>query len=129
MEVGKVMKYYSEITGWGKDALFFLEDSEANFIIIFNDTAPPELAEISVLHTQSKLFLPPQVDDVLIIGNKAFTITAVGDEAIHTLAELGHCTLCFKGAAEPDRPGCIMVQGTEPLLETDIKVGTTIEIH
>ena len=27
------MKYFSEIVDWGKDALFFLEDEEANFII------------------------------------------------------------------------------------------------
>ena len=124
-----MLKFFSEITGWGNDALFFLEDPDANFIILFNESAPPELADLSVLHTETKLLLPPEKGDVLIIADKAFTITAVGDEAIHTLRDLGHCTICFKGAPEPDRPGCIMVAGDEPLKETDIQVGATIEIH
>ena len=122
-------KYVSKITGWGNDALFLLEDKDSEFIIIFNDDAPPELADISVLHTKAELLMPPERVDVLLIGDKVFTITAVGDEALHTLKTLGHCTLCFKGKDEPDRPGCIMLQGDEPLLKSDIRVGTSIEIH
>ncbi|MFC2637366.1 MAG: PTS glucitol/sorbitol transporter subunit IIA [Mitsuokella sp.] len=79
-----MLKFFSEITGWGNDALFFLEVPDANFIILFNESAPPELADISVLHTETKLLMPPEKDDILIIANKAFTITAVGEEAIHT---------------------------------------------
>ncbi len=123
------MKYYAEITGWGKDSLFFLEDNEANFIILFNDNAPPELAEVSVLHTQGGYLEDPSVDDMMIIGDKVFTITAVGEEAKHTLKELGHCTLCFRGENEVDRPGCIMVKGDVPLLVSDVQCGVTIEIH
>ena len=124
-----MVKYYAEITGWGNDALYFLEDEESNFIILFNNNAPEDLADISVLHTIGKLLLPPAVNDTLIIGNKAFTITAVGDEAIQTLDTLGHCTLVFKGKDEPDRPGCIMLAGDEPLKKEDIVAGATIEIH
>ena len=124
-----MLKFFSEITGWGNDALFFLEDPDANFIILFNESAPPDLADISVLHTETKLLMPPEKDDILIIANKAFTITAVGEEAIHTLRDLGHCTICFKGEAEPDRPGCIMAAGDVPLKQSDIRVGATIEVH
>ncbi len=123
------MKYHSKITGWGNDALFFLEDPEANFIIIFNEDAPPELADISVLHTKEPLLGEPAVGDMAIIADKVFTITAIGDEAKSTLRDLGHCTLVFKGASEPDRPGCIMLEGDENLLVADIQKGATIEIH
>ena len=122
------MKYSSTITGWGDDALFFLEDADANFIIIFNEDAPPELADISVLHTKAALLSEPAVGDTMIIGEKVFDVTAVGDEAKHTLRDLGHCTLCFKGGDEPDRPGCVMLKGSEQLLKNDIKVGIKIEL-
>ena len=38
----------------------------------------------------------------MTICGKEFTISAVGSEAPHTLKELGHCTLSFKGGTEPD---------------------------
>lgn len=122
------MKYHAMITGWGDNALAFLEDPDANFIIIFNDDAPPELADLSVLHTKEELLGIPAKGDTVIICNKVFTITAIGDEAKSTLRTLGHCTLVFKGKDEPDRPGCIMLEGDEPLLASDIQVEQTIEI-
>ena len=123
------MKYHATITGWGNDALYFLDDPDSNFIIIFNEDAPPELADISVLHTKAPLLGEPAVGDMVFIAGKLFTITAVGDEAKSTLRDLGHCTLVFKGADEPDRPGCIMLHGDEPLKAHELKVGQTIEIH
>ncbi|MBF1693306.1 PTS glucitol/sorbitol transporter subunit IIA [Selenomonas sp.] len=123
------MKFYCEITSIGEESLLFLDDPNANFIIIFNNNAPEELAEFSVLHTPANYNADPVVGDTLIIGDKAFTITAIGDEALHTLRELGHCTLSFKGGDTPERPGCIMLQGDAPLVKDDIKMGVTIEIH
>ena len=123
------MKYHTMITGWGDVALDFLEDPEANFIIIFNDDAPPELAEISVLHTKEQLLAIPAPGDTMIIGEKVFDITAVGEEAKSTLRDLGHCTLSFKGGSEPERPGCIMLEGEQPLKKTDIQIETLIEIY
>ena len=121
------MKYYSEITGWGNDALYFLSDKESNFIIIFNEGAPPELAEIAILHKPAPLLTNLEIGDSVLICDKAFTITAIGTEAEHTLKELGHCTFSFKGGTEPERPGCIMLEG-EDLLPADITKGGTIEI-
>ena len=123
------MKYHAIITGWGQDALAFLEDPESNFIIIFNDDAPPELADLSVLHTKEELMEVPARGDTVVIGEKVFEITAVGEEAKSTLRNLGHCTLVFTGKDEPDRPGCIMLKGDEPLLTSDIQVENTIEIY
>lgn len=122
------MKYSTKITGWGEEALTFLEDSENGFIIIFNKNAPEELKEIAVLHTTDGLGADPVVGDTVVICEKVYEVTAIGDEALHTLRELGHCTLCFRGDNEPERPGCIMLEG-ESLLPEDVVVGATIEIY
>ena len=123
------MKFYCEITHWGEESLLFLDDPNANFIILFDNSAPEELVEFSVLHTETEYSEDPAVGDTVIVCNKAFTITAIGDEALHTLKELGHCTLSFKGGDAAERPGCIMLQGDEPLTKDDIKAGATIEIY
>ena len=120
------MKYSSEITGWGSEAKAFLK--ELNYIILFNDNAPSELAEISILHT-AELHGDIAVGDTVIIGDKVFEITAVGDEAQHTFKELGHATINFAGRDVPDLPGHIMLKGDEPLTEEDIQKGVKIEIY
>ncbi len=53
------MKYKATITGLGECALDFLDEC-CNFIIIFNEDAPPELADISVLHTKSEVKEDPK---------------------------------------------------------------------
>ncbi len=121
------MKYNSAITGWGIGALEFLSDKDLNFIIVFNEGAPPELQEIAVLHKPSPVLADLAVGDTVIICEKVFTITAIGSEAPHTLKELGHCTFSFKGGSEPERPGCIMLEGEE-LTPADITLGGMIEI-
>lgn len=123
------MKFQATILRYGDEALEFLTDPDMNFVIIFNENAPEELADISILHTKSEVNEPLAIGDMVFICGKAFEITAIGDEAPHTLKELGHCTICFKGEAEADRPGVIMVKGDEPLVPADIKAGETIEIH
>ncbi|MBR4904533.1 MAG: PTS glucitol/sorbitol transporter subunit IIA [Selenomonadaceae bacterium] len=123
------MKYHTIITGWGNAALNFLEDPEANFIIIFNEDVPPDLADVSVLHTREQLLATPEAGDTVLIGEKVFDITAIGEEAKSTLKNLGHCTLCFKGGSVPERPGYIMLEGEEPLLKSDIQIEVPIEIH
>lgn len=123
------MKFYCEITRWGDESLLFLDDPDANFIIIFNDDAPEELADFSVLHTLANYNEDPSVGDTVLVCDKAFTITAIGDEALCTLKTLGHCVLSFKGSDTAERPGCIMLQGDVPLAKDDIRAGATIEIY
>ena len=121
------MKYSSEITGWGSEAKAFLK--ELNYMILFNDNAPSELAEISILHTVAELKSDIAVGDTVIIGDKVFEVTAVGDEAQHTFKELGHATINFAGRDIPDLPGHIMLKGDEALTEDDIQTGVKIEIY
>ena len=70
----------------------------------------------------------PAVGDTLKIGNKEFKVSAVGWEAPHTWAELGHCTLDFKGGSEAERPGCISLEGNK-LSAEDLAVGGVIELY
>ena len=122
------MKYEVTVTGLGDMALAFLDPAmEMRFVILFNDNAPAELAELAILHTEAELKDAPAPGDTMKIGEKTYKITAVGDEAIHTLATLGHCTLAFTADTEPYRPGCINLDG-EIITEADVADGTVIQI-
>ena len=122
------MKYEVTVTGLGDMALAFLDPAmEMRFVILFNDNAPAELAELAILHTEAEMTEAPAPGDTMKIGEKTYKITAVGDEAIHTLATLGHCTLAFTADTEPYRPGCINLDG-EIVTEADLANGTVIQI-
>ena len=122
------MKYNVTVTGLGDMALAFLDPAmEMRFVILFNDDAPAELAELAILHTKAELTEAPAPGDTMKIGEKTYKVTAVGDEAIHTLKELGHCTLAFTADTEPYRPGCINLDG-EIITEADVVDGTVIQI-
>ena len=122
------MKYDVTVTELGDMALAFLDPAmEMRFVILFNDDAPAELAELAILHTKAELTEAPAPGDTMKIGEKTYKITAVGDEAIHTLKELGHCTLAFTADTEPYRPGCINLDG-EIVTEADLANGTEIQI-
>ncbi len=122
------MKYDVTVTGLGDMALAFLDPAmEMRFVILFNDDAPAELAELAILHTKAEMTEAPAPGDTMKIGEKTYKITAVGDEAIHTLKELGHCTLAFTADTEPYRPGCINLDG-EIITEADLANGTVIQI-
>lgn len=123
------MKYSAKITGWGPEAFSFLDEEEMNFIVLFDEDAPPELGEISVLHTKASMLEEPKVGDVFKLCGKTFTITAIGNEALHTLRTLGHCTISFRGGSEAERPGCMMVTGSDVLMAKDVFKGGKIEIY
>lgn len=120
------MKYSAAITGWGEEALSFLEE-ENPFVVIFDRNAPEELAEIAILHEHAELSADPAPGDTLTFCGKTYQVTAVGEEALHTLRTLGHCTLLFTGASEPELGGQIVLKG-EPLTETDVKIGGKIQL-
>ena len=122
------MKFRSKITGNGPDAFAFLGDPETNFIIIFNNDAPPALEELCVLHEPAELLADVETGDTFVIANKVFNVSAVGSEANETLRGLGHCTVDFKGGPEAERPGCIMLEGDDPITAADLVSGAMIEI-
>jgi len=79
-------------------------------LILFAAGAPPELAEVSVLHSSAGAAgEAPAAGDRLAIGGQAFLITAVGATAWAKVREIGHVVFSFTGAAAADRPGEICV--------------------
>jgi PTS system glucitol/sorbitol-specific IIA component len=118
------MKYSVTVVGMGEMVKDLIEE---NMLILFNENAPDELAEISVLHTIDKIKADVEIGDTIVIGNKKFTVTAVGDEANGTLKELGHCTFKFKNFNEKELPGVIILEGKHNI--EDIKIGDIISIY
>ncbi|AOT71134.1 PTS glucitol/sorbitol transporter subunit IIA [Geosporobacter ferrireducens] len=102
------MKYQSTITGLGELALDFAAD---NLLILFNENAPAELAEISVLHTIEEVSGDIRVGDVIIFSKQEYRVTAVGEEANKTFRQMGHCTFKFTGKEDVELPGHIELQG------------------
>ncbi len=87
-------------------------------LILFAAGAPPELAEVSVLHEAAGVpGEAPAAGDILRIGAHAFRITAVGATAWAKVREIGHVVFSFNGAEVADRPGEICVA---PVLGVDV---------
>ncbi len=101
--------YRTEITEVGPEVEEFLDT--AGIMITFEDGAPPELAEISILHKHTdRREEPPVAGDTVVIGDREFRITAVGGIAWKNMLELGHAVFKFNGASEAELPGEICVE-------------------
>lgn len=101
---------------------------EAGVLILFGAGAPPELAEISVVHdVEEASGSAPKPGDAVLIGPHRLSVTAIGESAWGKLVELGHVALTFNAAATPDKPGEICVAGAEPEeVLSALKPGTRI---
>lgn len=121
--------YRTEITEIGPDVGEMLD--VAGILITFEDGAPPELAEISVLHKHTdQREEPPAPGDTVAIGPREFEITAVGGVAWKNMLELGHAAFKFNGANEANLPGeiCLEEQPAEAVKEI-IGPGVPLEIR
>ncbi|MBU5335756.1 PTS glucitol/sorbitol transporter subunit IIA [Intestinibacter bartlettii] len=115
------MKYETKVTGIGGMVQELAEDG--NLIILFNDDIKDtDLKDISVSHEIGKLKEDIVVGDVLTIGNKKFEVTSVGNVALKTLKDLGHCTIKFDGDTKTNLPGEIHVRGLVP----EVNIGDII---
>ncbi|SFL47842.1 PTS glucitol/sorbitol transporter subunit IIA [Pelosinus propionicus] len=104
-----MMKYEVVVTSIGDMASELMEST--GDLIIF-DTCPLDgLEEISIMHTTGEIKRPIQVGDRVTLGKTQYTITAIGDEALKTLEELGHCTFKFTGSDTVELPGQIELRG------------------
>lgn len=104
------MKYEVEIVNIGKSVESMLD---AGDLIIF-DKCPNEILEdVCIMHTRDQIKATIQIGDTVILGDKKYEITAIGDEAIHTLEEMGHCTFKFTGVDIVELPGQIVLKGNE----------------
>ncbi len=120
--------YLTEVTEIGPEVAEFLE---AGLLILFQAGAPPELAEIAVLHEpiSGPREDPPEAGDVLTIGSREFRITAIGSKAWQNVHQLGHAVFKFSGSREAELPGEIHLeeQGSEDLGEL-LRTGVRVEI-
>lgn len=116
------MDYRTKITEIGA---LVEELMEQNILIVFNDNAPDQLKEIAVLHTIEEFSKDVTIGDVIIFGEKDYVVTAVGEEANHTLRTSGHCTFSFNGSDTVSLPGHIEVTGNSI---PAINVGDCFEI-
>jgi glucitol/sorbitol PTS system EIIA component len=92
------------VTAVGPDVADLLE---GGVLILFADGAPPELAEVSVLH---RLAAEPSVEapapgTPIRVGAVEARLTAVGALAWNKVRDIGHVVVNFNGAAEAERPG------------------------
>jgi PTS system glucitol/sorbitol-specific IIA component len=87
------------------------ELAEGGILILFAEGAPPELAEVSVLHRvqTAPTADSPSVGAELRLGGVSTRLTAIGDYAWKKIGEMGHVVINFNGADSTPRPGEICV--------------------
>jgi PTS system glucitol/sorbitol-specific IIA component len=117
------MDYKTTVTGFGE---MYAEFYEQGMIVVFNDNAPGELAELSALHTSAVLERDVRPGDTVLLGNKKYTVRAVGTEASRTLRKMGHCTFVFTGSETAELDGHIVLKGDGM---PEIKQGDPFEIY
>lgn len=95
-------------------------------IILFDDTAPPGLREVCVIH---KFEAPIEKDFLqkgskIIFGDEEYTVVNIGHVANETLYDLGHISLYFD-YDDPDEilPGSAYLS---PNKKPQVKAGDTI---
>ena len=118
------MKYEVTVTNIGDFVLQLLKTRDS--MIIFNKNVPYEYMNMVVAHTIGTIKSDIIVGDKLFIADVEYDVTAVGDDAMSTLRDKGHCTLVFNGKNEVDQPGQIAIKGgTIPR----VMVGDTIRFE
>ena len=115
------MSLYSvQIIKVGESAAEALSD---DMLIIFNDSAPVDVAEYCFIHTHDTLKGNIIVGGNVVIDDVIYPITAVGEGVSQNLGNLGHITLRFDGGDIADFVGSLHLMGKQP---TTITVGSTL---
>lgn len=95
-------------------------------LILFAQGAPPELAEISLLHEPEHVaagepLLRP--GDRIRMAGRDYRVTAVGDLANKNLRQLGHAVFKFTGQPQAEMPGDLILEAQPiPALEVGAAV-------
>ncbi len=104
--------FHTTITAIGAEAGDLID---GGVLILFDSSAPPELAEVSVIHENAHpVGRAPAGGDVLLIGAERFRITAVGGSAWRKVGDIGHVVFSFNGAETAERPGEICLEPASP---------------
>ncbi|HEU0101975.1 MAG TPA: PTS glucitol/sorbitol transporter subunit IIA [Mycobacteriales bacterium] len=94
-------------------------------LVLFDEHAPEELHEISVLHRPSTALAGPAPGDRIVIGDVELPVLAVGDVVADNLLQLGHLDVKADGRSTPAMPGDVCVpEGPLP----EMAVGQRIRV-
>jgi glucitol/sorbitol PTS system EIIA component len=116
------LKLHSRVTSIGDSVEEF---RAAQILVFFQEGAPEELAEFSVLHAADINLATVAPGDTLRLGAETFRVLAVGDVANENLANLGHLVVKANGLTEPEMLGDVCVEA-KPL--PHLTIGDEIEI-
>mgnify|MGYP002771715254 FL=1 len=94
-------------------------------LLLFGENAPEELKDYCCSVEVNSINGTIAAGQTLMFDDEEYKITAVGEEAPHTLAGLGHCTINFSGQTEVELPGTIYVENKEM---PAVSVGTILKI-
>jgi PTS system glucitol/sorbitol-specific IIA component len=122
------MIFSTRVTAIGPEVDSLLE---SGVLILFADGAPPELAEVSVLHapSQAATKTEPKVGAAIKIGDQSATITAIGPTAWAKVIDMGHVVINFNGSTAAERPGEICATAIDSVaVMKSLKPGTVISI-
>lgn len=98
---------------------------DQGLLVWFDETAPEELHEFSILHKVDSHISAPVVGDTIAINDDHFTVLAVGSVAGENLLNLGHLDLKANGLNDPELPGDVNVEARELPM---INVGDRLQI-
>lgn len=103
------MKYEATITAIGESVLSYMKIRDS--LILFDKDVPPAYESMVVSHTKSQLVADIAAGDKLIIADREYTVSDVGDTANENLREHGHVTLVFGQNKKAEMPGQIALEG------------------
>lgn len=102
--------FKTKVKGIGAEAALFADEK---MIILFGEAAPDGLAEYCYNIEVNDLEKEIAKGMTLLIDQKPFKITAVGNVVNQNLSALGHITIKFDGSIAPELPGTLYVEEKE----------------
>ena len=118
-----MIKYQATVTAIGSLVSEFIDHG---ILVFFNQDAPPELADFSILHDGKELVADLASGDLIYIDAESYRVLAVGDVANKNFASLGHLVMKFNGNDTVEMPGDVCVE-EKPIPE--IKVGSVLRVE
>ncbi|AYE53536.1 PTS sorbitol transporter subunit IIA (plasmid) [Priestia megaterium NCT-2] len=114
--------YQTKINRIGSGVSEFLGEK---MFILFGDNAPAELADYCLLINVNEINGEIEQGDILVLNDKEYKITAVGDAVKQNLGSLGHITLKFDGSEISQLPGTLNLENADIQVP---EVGTRVQI-
>ncbi|MEX2785301.1 PTS glucitol/sorbitol transporter subunit IIA [Streptococcus sp. H49] len=100
--------------------------AEEMLLVLFGESAPPELRMISVIHDyQANQKNVLKTGTRLVMGKQTYTVTKVGSAANANFEELGHVAIYFREGNSDILPGSITAR---PVVFPKLKAGDSIQI-